>query len=400
MNRTTGTSALALVAVSLGAVLLLPAFSAPKTGTTIDSPKSLAALFRSDQDRVLPGLPPAPERAIYGVRDKIVSFDPAAFPAAFLEALGPQDLGDGIVVYACKAFEDPKSREAVFLNASNKEIWREPAPEGYDPLRYLRSIDPKAVEADTKQAARLRAIYDPSRIVCSYVLASNDGADAYVRKLAATEPVVRGPWGATPRATFVPAARRPAGRTMNSSATIETPTLASLAFVPQGVDLTVSLPESFAGRVGLFARSTPGPAPWLFLGETNVVASQGDVVWHDCPPNAEDTRVYTAAELNSDSDNDGIPDEMELLFHGSNPQNGDSDGDGMPDGWEARYGLCLTVNDANGDADGDGVSNLTEYRQGRDPRAGAAFTNAACVALSVLTPWDGPRAQFPEGEEQ
>jgi hypothetical protein len=259
MNRTTGTSALALVAVSLGAVLLLPAFSAPKTGTTIDSPKSLAALFRSDQDRVLPGLPPAPERAIYGVRDKIVSFDPAAFPAAFLEALGPQDLGDGIVVYACKAFEDPKSREAVFLNASNKEIWREPAPEGYDPLRYLRSIDPKAVEADTKQAARLRAIYDPSRIVCSYVLASNDGADAYVRKLAATEPVVGGPWGATPRATFVPAARRPAGRTMNSSATIETPTLASLAFVPQGVDLTVSLPESFAGRVGLSATTPPSP---------------------------------------------------------------------------------------------------------------------------------------------
>jgi len=98
--------------------------------------------------------------------------------------------------------------------------------------------------------------------------------------------------------------------------------------------------------------------------------------------------------LNSDSDNDGMPDDWEKL-HGLNPydpgdagldpdgdgltnlrefqlrtdpRNADTDGDGMPDGWEAAHGLNPLVDDCHGDPDGDGFDNCEEYRWRTDPQ--------------------------------
>lgn len=45
----------------------------------------------------------------------------------------------------------------------------------------------------------------------------------------------------------------------------------------------------------------------------------------------------------------------------------DDDNDGIPDTWEIRYGYNPYVNDASGDDDGDEYSNLQEYRLGTDP---------------------------------
>src|SRR5690606_9906789 len=45
----------------------------------------------------------------------------------------------------------------------------------------------------------------------------------------------------------------------------------------------------------------------------------------------------------------------------------DADGDGMPDGWEVRFGIDPTQNDANEDPDGDGFTNHEEFVAGSDP---------------------------------
>ena len=45
----------------------------------------------------------------------------------------------------------------------------------------------------------------------------------------------------------------------------------------------------------------------------------------------------------------------------------DVDGDGMPDGWELKYNLDPTKNDADKDLDEDGVSNVVEFENLTNP---------------------------------
>jgi hypothetical protein len=46
----------------------------------------------------------------------------------------------------------------------------------------------------------------------------------------------------------------------------------------------------------------------------------------------------------------------------------DGNGDRIPDRWEAKYDLSLNKNQAPRDQDRDGVKNLTEYKDGTNPR--------------------------------
>ena len=74
----------------------------------------------------------------------------------------------------------------------------------------------------------------------------------------------------------------------------------------------------------------------------------------------------------TDSDGDGIPDEVELNRTHTDPLNPDSDGDGMPDGFEMLYRIGASLNpndpsDADNDTDGDGFTNLEEYQHRSDP---------------------------------
>ena len=93
-----------------------------------------------------------------------------------------------------------------------------------------------------------------------------------------------------------------------------------------------------------------------------------------------------------DSDQDGLPDDWELLHFdnlsqepdddwdadglnnlseyqvGTEPCDPDSDADGMLDEWEVEYGLNPTdADDADEDLDGDGQTNLEEHAAGTDP---------------------------------
>ena len=68
-----------------------------------------------------------------------------------------------------------------------------------------------------------------------------------------------------------------------------------------------------------------------------------------------------------DSDGDGLLD-LEEIQLGTDRYDNDTDSDGMPDGWEIRYMLNATGNDAGDDPDSDGLSNLEEYHHGTSPR--------------------------------
>lgn len=71
----------------------------------------------------------------------------------------------------------------------------------------------------------------------------------------------------------------------------------------------------------------------------------------------------------ADSDNDSVSD-LEEYQNNTNPmQNSDTDNDGMPDDWETAHGLDPNQSaDAFADSDGDGVSNAEEFAKGTDPQ--------------------------------
>ena len=91
----------------------------------------------------------------------------------------------------------------------------------------------------------------------------------------------------------------------------------------------------------------------LVFSESNVVDTDGDGVADDQDAFPNDPNEWL------DTDGDGI----------GNNADTDDDDDGMPDDWEILYGFNpLDAADAAEDADGDGVSNLDEYLQGTNPR--------------------------------
>lgn len=78
-------------------------------------------------------------------------------------------------------------------------------------------------------------------------------------------------------------------------------------------------------------------------------------------PNIDTDGITWTDPLNNDTDEDGAFDGKEALLKpiGSDPTNKDTDGDEMEDGWEIKYGLNVTKDDADGNPDNDGYDFLS-----------------------------------------
>ena len=86
---------------------------------------------------------------------------------------------------------------------------------------------------------------------------------------------------------------------------------------------------------------------------------------------------YFSNPNSTDSDGDGIDDDVEVNTYGSDPDHTDTDGDGVPDATELSWGTSIT----NPDTDGDGLPD------GVDPNpTSAGFTTSAASALEVWAP--------------
>ncbi|MBN1671104.1 MAG: hypothetical protein JXR37_08740 [Kiritimatiellae bacterium] len=75
---------------------------------------------------------------------------------------------------------------------------------------------------------------------------------------------------------------------------------------------------------------------------------------------------HDASDAGLDADGDGVTNGLE--FHdGTDPNNTDSDHDGMVDGWEKAHNRNPRKDDAAVDTDGDGLADGTEHDSGTDP---------------------------------
>ena len=120
--------------------------------------------------------------------------------------------------------------------------------------------------------------------------------------------------------------------------------------------------------------------------------------WADAEPEAPPLRsapasfassgFYAAAEVETDTDDDGLPDGMERLTHGSSPFLSDSDGDGLSDSDEIGvYGSSPAVADSNDDGISDGIA----VRKLLDPVSGDADGDGLSDADEILLCMTDPR---------
>ena len=229
-----------------------------------------------------------------------------------------------------------------------------------------------------------------------------------------------------------------------------------LSDLSDALDAAVFLPPSDTNAIAFasFSLSPSGvPSGWLWSplpGRAHAVFRKHDLrspawapalglvsdgalaVWSDTPlPSAAPTLrsppsasapasagFYAAAEVETDTDGDGLPDGMERLAYGSSPYLSDSDGDGLSDGEEVgRHGSSPALADTNGDGlqdgiavrrlldpvsddfDGDGVSDADELLlHGTDPRAANTDGDGLSDADEILVHGSSPFVEDTDGD--
>lgn len=133
--------------------------------------------------------------------------------------------------------------------------------------------------------------------------------------------------------------------------------------------LTFSIQGGTVGETfDLFSRGQLGPGGYWTLRQRGV--RSGEEIWIEI--DSLSVSEFFVAALDSDVDQDGLPDGFELLTSGcvlgGDPREGDRDLDG--DGLTNRYEAFITSNVRAADSDGDGASDHAEVVGGGHPLKG------------------------------
>ncbi len=141
----------------------------------------------------------------------------------------------------------------------------------------------------------------------------------------------------------------------------------------QDVDLVTVAAHEIGHVLGLDHSDDPDAlmypsyfGPRRFLGDDDIAGVQSLYGPRETPvePPAEPPSDATPPPADQpDSDGDGLSDEEEAFFVGTNPANPDTDGDGLSDGLEVLY----RMNPLDPDMDRDGVDDGDEIDAGTDP---------------------------------
>ena len=141
----------------------------------------------------------------------------------------------------------------------------------------------------------------------------------------------------------------------------------------QNVDLLTVAAHEIGHNLGLDHSDDPNALmypsysePRRFLGQDDIAGVQSLYGLAAQPAESPESPPQDATpppSAGTDSDNDGISDDDEVLLTGTDPNNEDTDHDGLSDGVEVTY----RMNPLDPDMDQDGVSDGQEVAQGSDP---------------------------------
>jgi len=386
-----------LLIVGLGVVgMALGALQNNKTTKPVIDPEEYAYLmsyevsdiydleqyFVLHQYGFLPIAPPEPGFSLLqsGIPE-VLPFDEKNFPPEFLSALEGQYL-NSVPVYGIVVYEDPISRETVFVTESGKEIYSIPPVPGYDPFAFVKDKYSwlYAEGASYDQRAFWQEVFDPARIQLVTKLIAVNNVEPYLYAQAQVAAAANPSSGSDRRfgggGGIVPMG--PSG-----PGTCTTFQFSAISKTPTGILVTICCPDVVT-NVDIFT-TTNLPPSWWRLDGTNLPAPGDSISWTI----TNEALAIGAGNPDIHSDIDGIPDDREFFLYHTSGTNIDSDGDGLSDGYSGVVGtnsypggahtnggqyvegeLSQGTDQLNADTDGDSVSDGTEITEGTSPLNG------------------------------
>ncbi len=162
-------------------------------------------------------------------------------------------------------------------------------------------------------------------------------------------------------------------------------TLAITRFAPDSLTAihNVSVRSSASGETRLWSKDSLSTTNWTYNGFSLQAPGTTAAGVHSFSNQLFVTATFS--ETMVDSDSDGIPDVMEEMVYGTNPNKADSSGDGISD-WEKVYHYDL--NPRVRDTAGDGVSDDEKILSGADPRVPLTSAQQAAASRSIRYVYD------------
>jgi len=148
------------VALVMGLVLICLLWAAAKNGEgqvpSVEGPEGLRKELRESQESLLPGS----EYPLFFDAGEFVLTGRSDAALALAAALVPVAATDGRERWPVTLYEDPLTRETVFLNAEGREAFKLDPPPDYDALWLLRSRFPDGVPDGIDER-----LYDPAWVI-------------------------------------------------------------------------------------------------------------------------------------------------------------------------------------------------------------------------------------------
>lgn len=318
------------------------------------------AVFLEHQFDYLRIVPPSVDFILVQPHYTPLFFDSEGFPKTFSDNLIGEYTKEGIPEYEVRVYEDPTTREILFLNDANQVLETLAAPVDYNPYSFVSSFYPALYTASYSDTERdwLKALYDPSRVQGVFRLIPLEYADKY-EEAQKKQRLFSKP-GRIKDETIV---RRSSGSSNELWLAI------SNKFDGGSVEISINVPTGIQTNHLEIYTTEDLLTFWWDIAASNLVAGLGTniITWtHDASAITNKTVLYyTAGNVDVDSDGDDLADTHERFIYHTDPNDTDTDDDGLDDGDEVNvYG----TNPIQADSDADGLDDWGELNTyGTDP---------------------------------